>query len=42
MQGSSNVLRNSYGYQMQDPPIMRSPNSKVYQTNNHQYNINQP
>lgn len=40
MQGSPNILRNSYGYQMQQPPIMRSPNSKVYQNN--QYNVNQP
>ena len=33
MQGNpatNNILRNSYGYQIIDPPPLRSPNSKVF------------
>ena len=43
MQGSppGNMLRNSYGYQMVDPPPMRSPTAKTYQFPNHYSLVNQ-
>lgn len=43
MQGSppSNILRNSYGYQIVDPPPMRSPNGKPYQLPAHYSLLNQ-
>ena len=40
MQGnppSSNTLRNSYGYQIVDPPTLRSPNSKAFPMPAHQH-----
>jgi hypothetical protein len=43
MQGSppGNILRNSYGYQIVDPPPMRSPTAKAYQFPAHYSFVNQ-
>ena len=30
MNPSSNLLRNSYGYQMADPPTLRSPTTLLF------------
>lgn len=30
---NTNILRNSYGYQMAEPPQLRSPNHKGFQPN---------
>ena len=43
MQGNhpANILRNSYGYQIVDPPPLRSPNNKAYQLNQNYSFFNQ-
>jgi hypothetical protein len=43
MQGnsmSSNILRNSYGYQGTETPQMRSPNHKTFPMGTNQYHAN--